>query len=124
MVAASMTRSVLRPCTGGGTSLRAAGGAPAAADALEYNRLSTVRSVGRVSWTTRRFRLVSASAVGSALVAAEGMVVGDLHDNDSHAVGICDPHLDQAPRLPSGRLCHRHAGGGKPIVLHGDVPHL
>ena len=27
-----------------------------------------------------------------------------LPQSDSHAIGICDPHLDQSPWLPSGRL--------------------
>src|SRR3954467_1214949 len=67
---------------------------------------------------------MSASVARSALVAAEGMVVGDFHESDTYAVGIFDPHLDQSPRLSSGRLCDRHAGGRQAIVLRGDVPHL
>ena len=67
---------------------------------------------------------MSASVVRSACVAAKWMVVGDFHESDSHAVGIFDPHLEQSPWLPSGRLCDRHAGGRKPLVLRRDIPHL
>src|SRR5689334_14635517 len=72
----------------------------------------------------RRVRRWSASVVRSACVAAERMVVGDFNESDLEAVGILDPHLDESPWLPSGRLCDRHAGGRKPLVLRSDVPHL
>ncbi len=76
------------------------------------------------AWNTRRRRPVSGSSVRSPGVAAEWMVVGDFHESDSHAIGICDPHLDQSPWLPSGRLSNRHAGGRKPLMLRSDIPHV
>src|SRR3954453_10445714 len=96
--------------------------------APEHQAFDVQAQNGRVSiprgLATHRRHPVSASVVRSACVAAQRMVLGDFHESDSEAVGIFDPHLDQSPGLPSGWLCDRHAGGRKPLVLRGDVPHL
>jgi hypothetical protein len=36
-------------------------------------------------------------------VAAQGVVPGDFDEHDADAVGVGDPHLQQAPRLPERR---------------------
>jgi hypothetical protein len=59
-----------------------------------------------------------------ALVPAQGMVVGDFDQNDPNAVGIFDPHLDQAPWLQLGRLCDGHVGCCKSTVLGGRLTDL
>ena len=59
-----------------------------------------------------------------ALVAAEGMVLGDLDQDDPDAVRVLDPHLDEAPRFQPGRPADRHAGRREAGVLGGDVAHL
>jgi hypothetical protein len=52
------------------------------------------------------------------------MVVGNLDQSDSNAVGVLDPHLDQAPWLQLGRLCDGHVGRRKSMVLSGRVTDL
>src|SRR5215212_1873179 len=62
--------------------------------------------------------------VASTLVPAQGMVIGNLDQSDSNAVGVLDPHLDQPPWLQLGRLCDGHVGRRESTVLSGRITDL
>ena len=52
------------------------------------------------------------------------MIGGNLDQDDPDAIGILDPHLDQAPRLRHGFPYDTDGGGGQPGVLGVDVADL
>ena len=52
------------------------------------------------------------------------MIGGNLNQDDADAVGIGDPHLDQAPWLRSWPAEDADSGRGQPGVLGVDIPHL
>ena len=45
------------------------------------------------------------------------MVFRDLYQDDRHPVRVCEPHLDQPPRLAAGGLQNLGAEGLQPLVL-------
>ena len=56
--------------------------------------------------------------------ATKGVVFGDLDDDDRQAVGVADPHLEEAPRFALRRVDDVDAGGGQLRVDFGQVRHL
>jgi hypothetical protein len=52
------------------------------------------------------------------------MVVRDLDEHDPDTVGVGDPHLDQAPRLPLRRTQYLHIESLEPLMLLANVAHL
>ena len=52
------------------------------------------------------------------------MIGGNLDQDDADAVGVLDPHLDQAPRLCCGLPDDADSGRGQPGVLGADIPDL
>ena len=52
------------------------------------------------------------------------MTGGNLDQDDPYAVGVLDPHLDQAPGLHCWLPDNRDPGCGQPGVLGADIPHL
>ena len=52
------------------------------------------------------------------------MFAGNLDQNNSYAVRILDPHLNQPPGLLLRATHHRHSGSQKPPTLRFDVTHL
>ena len=57
-------------------------------------------------------------------IAAQRVVVGNLDQDDSHAVRILDPHLHRPPGLRLRSTHHRHARGQQPPMLRFHVTHL
>src|SRR5260221_11804706 len=64
------------------------------------------------------------SPSGSSRVAAPRVIGGHLGQHDRDAVGILDPHFDQAPRLPRWPSQVTGPGRGQAVVLGADVPDL
>src|SRR3974390_3429247 len=56
-------------------------------------------------------------------VSPERVIGGNLDQDDRDAVGVLDPHLDQAPRLRCG-VPDDAGGGGQPGVLGVDIAYL
>lgn len=52
------------------------------------------------------------------------MLVWNLDENDPHPVGISNPHLEQAPRLPLRRSHDLDTGRLETLVLDAEIPHL
>ena len=52
------------------------------------------------------------------------MFAGNLDQNNSYAVRILDPHLNQPPGLLLRATHHRHSGSQEPPTLRFDVTHL
>jgi hypothetical protein len=52
------------------------------------------------------------------------VIGGNLDQDDADAVGVLDPHLDQAPRLCCGLPDDGDSGRGQPGVLGADIPYL
>ena len=52
------------------------------------------------------------------------MIGGNLDQDDLDAIGVLDPHLDQAPWLGYGPPDDRNPGRGQPGVLGVDIPDL
>jgi hypothetical protein len=48
----------------------------------------------------------------------------NLDQDDLDAIGVLDPHLDQAPRLGYGPPDDGNPGRGQPGVLGVDIPYL
>jgi hypothetical protein len=72
-----------------------------------------------------RARLLAPNLVSSrSRVAAQGVMVGNLDQDDPDAVGVLDPHLDQSPGLGHGFPDDGDAGCREPRVLGADIPHL
>lgn len=68
-------------------------------------------------------RYATCQGGNSALVAAEGVIVGDFDRNDLDAVGVFNPHFDQPPQLRPWRLCGNRADRHKTIVFGGPWRH-
>ena len=52
------------------------------------------------------------------------MIGRNLDQDDPDAVGVLDPHLDQAPGLRSWLPHNRNSGRGKPGVLSANIAYL
>src|SRR4051812_14694597 len=52
------------------------------------------------------------------------MVLRNLHEHDLYAVGVADPHLDQAPRLVARLADDRYARSEESLVFGNDVTDL
>jgi hypothetical protein len=57
-------------------------------------------------------------------VASERVIGGDFNENDPHAVGVLDRHLDQSPGLGRGPSQNTNAGRSQPLFLSANVPDL
>lgn len=55
-------------------------------------------------------------------VAAQRVICWDFDDDDPDAVGVLDPHLDQAPGLLSWFPEDADSRSGEAIVLGPDIP--
>jgi hypothetical protein len=55
---------------------------------------------------------------------AERVTSRNLDQDDPDAVGVLDPHLDQAPGLSSWLPHNRDSGRGQPGMLGVDIPDL
>jgi hypothetical protein len=58
--------------------------------------------------------VVTAVHLTRSRVTAERVTVGNLDQDDPDAVGVLDPHLDQAPWLGYRLPYDRDSGGGQP----------
>src|SRR5699024_9795952 len=85
---------------------------------------TTVGSPTRLATSGSSARTWTGTRAEPSLVPAQWVLGGNLDDDDAHAVGIGDPHLDQPPRLLQGFAHDRHASACQSSMLLLDVAHL
>jgi hypothetical protein len=87
-------------------------------------RIARARAWTADPTTPDAVRASSVAGRRAAGVAPQRMVGRYLDEDDPYAVGVLDPHLDQAPGLRSWWPDHLDAGRAEPPVLGVQVAHL